>query len=81
MPEGPAGNSPRPPRRGPFQFGLSTLLFLTIPVALLAGAWAALSRSSPQNAGHRLGLVLVAAAPLALVIVTSLFQTLRRRRP
>ncbi len=62
-----------------FQFGLAALLFLTVPVALLAGAWAALNRSKPGEPMHLLGLVLVAAAPIALAIATSLARAARRR--
>lgn len=63
--------------RGRFQFGLAALLFLTVPVALLAGAWAALNRSKPGEPMRLFGLVLVAAAPLALAIATSLVRTVR----
>ena len=66
----------RPPQR--YQFGMATLFFLAIPVGLLAGAWSILTRHKPGEPMHWFGLGLVAAAPLALAFVVSLYQKLRR---
>jgi hypothetical protein len=66
------------PRRGRYQFGLATMLFLAIPVGLLAGAWNMLTASRPGDPRFWFGLVLVAAAPMALAILMSLYLKLRR---
>ena len=52
---------------------------MAIPVGLLGGAWSLLTRSKPGEPIHWLGLVMVAAAPMALAILMSLFQYYRRR--
>ncbi len=66
------------PHLGRYQFGMATLLFLAIPIGLLAGAWSILTRSKPGEPMHWFGLVLVAAAPMALAFLVSLYQKLRR---
>ena len=65
------------PRLGRYQFGMATLLFLAIPVGLLAGAWSILTRSKPGEPLFWVGFVLVAAAPMALGFLVSLYQKLR----
>lgn len=57
---------------------MATLFFLAIPVGLLAGAWSILTRSKPGDPMHWFGLVLVAAAPMALAFLVSVYQKLRR---
>ena len=63
---------------GRYQFGMATLFFLAIPVGLLAGAWSILTRHKPGEPLHWFGLALVAAAPMALAFLVSLYQKLRK---
>ncbi len=57
---------------------MATLLFLAIPVGLLAGAWSILTRSKPGEPLFWVGFGLVAAAPMALGFLVSVYQKLRR---
>ena len=66
------------PSPGRYQFGMATLFFLAIPIGLLAGAWAILTRHKPGEPMHWFGLAMVAAAPMALAFLVSLYQKLRR---
>ncbi|MHB8897141.1 MAG: hypothetical protein ACYC6Y_00190 [Thermoguttaceae bacterium] len=66
------------PRQGRWQFGMATLFFLAIPVGLLAGAWSILTRSKPGEPQFWLGFALVAAAPMALGFLVSMYLKLRR---
>jgi len=66
------------PHRRRYQFGMATLFFLAIPVGLLAGAWSILTRHKPGEPIYWVGFALVAAAPMALVFLVSLYQKLRR---
>ncbi len=66
------------PRLGRYQFGMATLLFLAIPIGLLAGAWSILTRSKPGEPLYFVGFALIMAAPMALAFLVSLYQKLRR---
>lgn len=78
MSDDPSDPREKPPQLGRYQFGMATLFFLAIPVGLLAGAWSILTRHEPGEPLHWLGLALVAAAPMALAFLVSLYQKLRR---
>lgn len=80
----PEGEPPQPPRR-PLQFGLGTLLLVTALFSVLAAALAGMIRgrfytSMPPGFFE----LMAAAAPMAAVVVVSLFraavQWFRRRR-
>jgi len=74
-------SQPGPPPRGSnsLQFTLATLLFLALPVSLLAGAYGAMIRSKRGEPAHWFGLLLVAATPMALAISMGLYRSYRRR--
>ncbi len=78
MPDNPFKPREDRSRLGRYQFGMATLLFLAIPVGLLAGAWSILTRSKPGEPLFWVGFGLVAAAPMALGFLVSLYQKLRR---
>ena len=73
---------PDGPRR-PFQFGLASLMLVTLLVSILAAALGGMLRS-PGSGGVRLPpgffLLMAAAAPLAVLILLSLLRTAARLR-
>ncbi len=80
MPADPFKPRENPHPLGRYQFGMVTLFFLAIPIGLLAGAWSMLTRSKPGEPRFWLGFAMVAAAPMALAFLVSLYQKLRRRK-
>lgn len=78
MSNNPFHSGPDRPGKGRYQFGMATLLFLAIPVALLAGAWSVLTRSKPGEPLFWTGFAMVAAAPMALTFLVSLYHKLRK---
>ena len=69
---------PPPGNRG-YQFTLATLLFIVIPVSILAGTWAGLidfDSPTPLRAFH---LVVAVSAPMGILIIISLIRGLTRR--
>ena len=81
MPDMSTNPSKEPPRdRRRYQFTLAALLFIAIPVSVLAGTWAGLidfDRPAPLRAFH---LVVAAAAPMGILIVVSLIRPLFRSK-
>jgi hypothetical protein len=65
-----------PPRRRPFQFSLGTLLFLILPVSILAGAFAGMFQ--PAATGPQLPrgffVILAVVTPVGLLIGVSLVR-------
>jgi hypothetical protein len=66
----------KPPTRRRYQFGLATLLFLVLPVSILAGALGGMLQ--PGTTGVRLPrsffVILAVMAPLGLMIAVSLVR-------
>ena len=64
------------PNRRRFQFSLATLLFLILPVSILAGALGGMLR--PETTGARLPrgffVILAVMAPMGLMIAVSLVR-------
>jgi hypothetical protein len=69
-----------PPNCRRYQFTLAMLLFIAIPISILAGTWAGLidfDRPTPLRAFH---LLVAAAAPMGILIVISLIRALIRSK-
>ena len=69
-----------PPNRRRYQFTLATLLFIAVPVSVLAGTWAGLidfDGPTPLRAFH---LLVAAAAPMGILIAISLIRAVIRSK-
>ena len=69
-----------PPNSRRYQFTLATLLFIAVPISILAGTWAGLldfDRPIPLRAFH---LVVAAAAPMGILILVSLIRAVIRSK-
>lgn len=74
-------NSEPPPPRRPFQFGISTMLWITALVAVLCGALAGMCRERAGAFALPRGffILMAIAAPVAIMIGVSLILSLRKR--
>jgi len=81
MSSDPSEPHPRVPRPWQPRFGIGTLLLLMLVVSVMAAAGSYLVRALQGGRAFQLAFILFTlAAPLLLVVIVSLLQSLLRRR-
>ena len=76
-------NEPQPRRKQPFQFGLASMLLVMVLVSVLSATFAGLWHRHQGEATMRPGLfvVMAIAAPVALMMLASLWRAVTRGGP